>query len=171
MNIADQNTEPAEIGSNVRLIRKRKLLMGLLLLLSCITTVRVTVSLKAHGLSSPWLASVLVIGQYAVGYGILCVNPITGAIFLATAAALFSLGTGLLSVIFGFAVLADPLKADVPMLYSVLLPSFLLNIVFLFYSLRYKVALQQDARSANFVVGCGSALIIPWFFWRYVLGY
>jgi hypothetical protein len=67
MNIANQNTGPAEISRHVQLMRKRKLHMGLLLLLASIATVRVTISLTAHGLRSPWLASVLVIAEYAVG--------------------------------------------------------------------------------------------------------
>lgn len=170
MNITDQNTGPAEISSDVQLMRKRKLLTGLLLLLASIATVRVTISLTAHGLRSPWLASVLVIAEYAVGYALLSLNPMTGAIFLATAGALFSLGTGLLSGIFGFSMLADPLKADVPILYSVLL-SFLFNMAFLFSAVRYQAAIKTDLKAANFAVGCGSALIIPWIFWKYILGY
>ena len=170
MDITDQNTEPAEISSDVRLMRKRKLLMGLLLLLASIATVRVTISLTAHGLRSPWRASVLVIAEYAVGYLLLSFNPMTGTIFLATTGFLFSLGTGLLSGIFGFSVLADPLKADVPMLYAVL-PGFLLNLAFLFSTVRYQAALKMDLKASNFAVGCGGALIIPWIFWKYILGY
>jgi hypothetical protein len=170
MTIADANMEPAEINGDAQRMRKRKLLMGILLLLACIATVRVTLSLTAHGLRSPWLACALVIAEYAGGYALLSLDKITGTIFLGTTGALFSLGTGLLSGIFGFSVLADPLKADVPMLYS-LLPSFLFNLAFLFSAVRYQSAIQADVKAANFAVGCGSALIIPWFFWKYILGY
>jgi hypothetical protein len=157
MKIADQNTSPVEIPSEVRVMRKRKLFMGVLLLLSCISSVRVAMLLEADDARSPWLAVILVVTEYAAGYKLLNWNKMAGTVFLATAGILFSMGTGLLSGILGFALMADPLKAGRLALYLVA-ASFILNIGFLFGVVRYQTVLKTDLAATDFAIGCGSAL-------------